>query len=248
VTHALILAAGVGSRLALADDRPKCLVEIGGRPLLDRYLDALEPLGIPVTIAVGHQADAIAAQVGDRARLVFNPRFRQGSVVTLHAALASFASLSDPLLLLDGDVYAPPRFFEALEAHRGNALLIDLGTVFTDEQYMAGITAGEVRQLRRGPVPGHDQQGEWVGFARLEPDATAALRLGVGAQVARGEVTTGYEDALASLLDRHGFAAIATRGAPWVEIDFATDLQRARELAAADHRETRSPSPLTDRP
>ena len=233
MTHALILAAGVGSRLALADDRPKCLVEIGGRPLIDRYLDALDPLGIPVTIAVGHQGDAIAAQVGDRARLVVNPHFRQGSVVTLHAALAAFTAFRDPLLLLDGDVYAPPSFLEALAAHRGNALLVDLGTAFTDEQYMAGITAGAVRQLRRGPVPGHDQQGEWVGFARLEPDAATALRKGVSAQVARGEVMTGYEDALASLLDRHPFAPLATRGAPWVEIDFAADLQRARELAAA---------------
>ena len=40
---AIILSAGQGSRLGhLTDDRPKCLIEFGGRSLLDRQLDALD--------------------------------------------------------------------------------------------------------------------------------------------------------------------------------------------------------------
>lgn len=233
MTHALILAAGVGSRLALPDGRPKCLVDIGGRTLIDRYLDALEPLGIPATIAVGHQADDIATHVGSRAQLVYNEHYREGSITTLHCALSHLPAPISHLLLLDGDVLAPPHFFTALATHDGNALLVDLGTDFTDEQYMAGITDGRIRQLRRGPVPGHDQQGEWVGFARLERDAITALRVGVAAQVARGVVTGGYEDALAALLATHVIAPIPTDGAAWVEIDFPDDLARARTLAGA---------------
>lgn len=229
--HALILAAGVGSRLGLADDRPKCLVEIGGRALLDRYLDALAPLGIPVTIGVGHQAERIAAYAGERAQLVFNPNYKQGSITTLAHAMQHLPSHIEQLLVLDGDVFAPASFFATLAAHDGNALLVDIGTEFTDEQYMAGITGGRVLQLRRGPVPGHEQHGEWVGFARLTRPAIAALRAGVGAQVARGDVSGGYEDALAALLDAQHFVALPTEGAPWVEIDFPADLARARELS-----------------
>jgi len=231
--QALILAAGVGSRLALADDRPKCLVEIDGRTLLDRYLDVLAPLGLEVTIGVGHRAEQIATHVGARARLVRNPDYRLGSVTTLAHCLRALPS-STGLLLLDGDVFAPTSFFSGLAAHPGDALLVDIGTEFTDEQYMAGITAGRVRQLRRGPVPGHDQHGEWVGFARLTAPAVAALRAGVEAQVARGETTGGYEDALAAILSTQHVAALPTQGAPWVEIDFAADLARARELAAVE--------------
>ena len=41
--RALILAAGRGSRMGpLGDVRPKCLVELDGRPLLDRQLAALQ--------------------------------------------------------------------------------------------------------------------------------------------------------------------------------------------------------------
>lgn len=230
--QALILAAGVGSRLALTDDRPKCLVEIGGRTLLDRYLDALGALGVPVTIGVGHRAEHIAKHVGDRARLVTNPDYRLGSVTTLAHSLRALPGDAE-LLLLDGDVFAPASFFSTLAAHDGNALLVDIGTEFTDEQYMAGITGGRVRQLRRGPVPGHEQHGEWVGFARLTAPAVAALRAGVEAQVTRGDVKGGYEDALAAILSTQTVTALPTQGAPWVEIDFAADLERARELARA---------------
>ncbi len=232
--HALILAAGVGSRLTLPEGRPKCLADVGGRALIDRYLDALEPLGVSVTIAVGHQADRIAAHVGDRAQLVYHPDYRLGSVTTLHTALsAGHDGRHRPLLLLDGDVYAPNSFFAALAMHHGNALLVDIGTCFTDEQYMAGINAGRVQSLRRGPVPGHEADGEWVGFARLEPATVVALTIAVRAQVARGAVTGGYEDALASMLGDHVFGALPTANAPWTEIDFPHDLDRARTLAAA---------------
>jgi NDP-sugar pyrophosphorylase family protein len=38
--QAIILAAGVGKRLkTITDQRPKCLIEIGGKTLLARHLD-----------------------------------------------------------------------------------------------------------------------------------------------------------------------------------------------------------------
>jgi NDP-sugar pyrophosphorylase family protein len=43
---AIILAAGMGSRLApLTDDRPKVLVPVLGRPILFRQLDHLTAAG-----------------------------------------------------------------------------------------------------------------------------------------------------------------------------------------------------------
>ena len=44
---AIILSAGQGSRLGhLTDDRPKCLIEFGGRSLLDWQLDTLAANGV----------------------------------------------------------------------------------------------------------------------------------------------------------------------------------------------------------
>ena len=46
-TRALILAGGLGTRLRpLTNTVPKCLIDVGGRPLLDYWIDALERAGI----------------------------------------------------------------------------------------------------------------------------------------------------------------------------------------------------------
>src|SRR5919204_6696664 len=63
---ALILAAGVGKRLwQLTQHRPKCLIEIGGRTLLDRYFRELTAVGIrEATLVVGYKQEMIRAAAG----------------------------------------------------------------------------------------------------------------------------------------------------------------------------------------
>jgi glucose-1-phosphate thymidylyltransferase len=51
--RALVLAAGYATRLyPLTLDRPKALLEVGGKPMLDRVLERLLPMGIDETIVV----------------------------------------------------------------------------------------------------------------------------------------------------------------------------------------------------
>lgn len=50
---ALVLAAGYATRLyPLTLDRPKALLEIGGKPMLDRVLERLQAMGVDETIVV----------------------------------------------------------------------------------------------------------------------------------------------------------------------------------------------------
>ena len=58
---AMILAAGLGTRLRpLTDDRPKALVEVGGRTLLEITLARLRAFGVSeVIINVHHFADMV---------------------------------------------------------------------------------------------------------------------------------------------------------------------------------------------
>lgn len=231
--NALILAAGRGTRLGADGDSPKCLTVVAGQPLLDRYLDALDALGVPVSIVVGFGASHIHTHVAQRAvrpTLIHNSRFVEGSIVSLKVGLES---VSGDLLLLDGDVaFTPSLLRQLLQSAAPNALLVDVGTEFTDEQYMAGINHNRVMTLRRGPVPGHESHGEWIGFAKLSAAAVESFHLLIQQQVLRGETSGGYEDALAQLLQTIPFAAVPTDGAPWVEIDFPADLARAHQLFA----------------
>lgn len=89
---AVLLAAGLGTRLRpLTDATPKCLVPVGGRPLLDIWLDTLSELGVEeVLVNTHHLADQVVDHVASRhgeppVRLLHEPTLR-GSAGTLRAA------------------------------------------------------------------------------------------------------------------------------------------------------------------
>ena len=88
-TAAVILAAGRGSRmLELTAERPKCLVELAGRPLLHWQLDALRGAGIRRILVVrGYAAQCLA---GDFATTE-NPRWAETNMVASLLCAAPFA-------------------------------------------------------------------------------------------------------------------------------------------------------------
>jgi MurNAc alpha-1-phosphate uridylyltransferase len=60
-TRAMVLAAGLGMRMRpLTDTRPKAMVEVSGRMLIDRVLDRLEKAGVSeVVVNIHHHADLL---------------------------------------------------------------------------------------------------------------------------------------------------------------------------------------------
>ncbi|MFI5232994.1 MAG: NTP transferase domain-containing protein [Gemmatimonadales bacterium] len=231
--RAVILVAGRGTRLRATTEMPKCLLAPGGTALIDRYVTQLDSLGVAATVVVGFRGDAVSRRLTELAprhapTVVTNSDYELGSILSLARGLDGFTG---DLLLMDGDVLFDPELLRRLvRAPHGNALLVDVGTAFTGEEYMAGIDAGRVTELRRAAVPRHESSGEWVGFARLDAPAVAALRDAIAVRIAAGETGGGYEDALASILGACDLRCVGTEGLPWIEIDFPEDARRAEAL------------------
>ena len=230
---AVILAAGVGRRLhTLTQYRPKCLIEIGGRPLLYRYFDALLHLGVTrICLVVGYKRELIHEAVAaypsplDVTYLV-NAEFERGSIGSLWVARQA---LDEDAVIMDADLLFHPALLDRLfTSPFPNALLVDETVAQRTEECMVAVRDGRVAALSKHIPKEYDPAGEGVGFLRVAYAAVPSLLRSVGTCVNRGLLDLEYEDALEEFFHEIpvGFEKIG--GLPWIEIDFPEDVERAR--------------------
>jgi molybdenum cofactor cytidylyltransferase len=102
VIGAVLLAAGAGSRLG---NRPKCLLELGGVPLIRRQLIALSGAGIDeVVVVLGHHAERIEPVVqAFPVSLVRNPNPDEGLVSSQRVGLAALSGKIDAAIVVLAD-------------------------------------------------------------------------------------------------------------------------------------------------
>ena len=104
---AIILAAGRGLRMRdLTDERPKCLVEMRGKVLLDWQLEALRGAGVSdIAIVAGYKSELLS----NRGLVEFqNPRWAETNMVSSLACAQEWL-LSEPCIVSYSDI-----FYEAL--------------------------------------------------------------------------------------------------------------------------------------
>lgn len=155
MTAALLLAAGVGSRLRpLTDVLPKCLMPICGRPLLGIWLDMLAAAEIaPIVVNTHHHAGLV------RSYLARSPH-APGIVVAHEPVLlgtggslaANHAALGDgPVLLAHADNLSAfdPRAFMAAFHARPAASVLTMMTFDTDVAASCGIVETDAQGLVR---------------------------------------------------------------------------------------------------
>jgi len=248
--HAVILAAGRGARLLEFNPGgcPKCLLSFGGRSLLERHLDLLYQLGVQqVDLVIGYEADQVIEHVGrlkSRPDVAFhyNPRYQQGSVISLWAARETLES-GTGILLMDADVLCHPAILERLvQSRHANCFLLDREFADGEEPVKIAVKNGAMVDFRKKLPEGleYDLLGESVGFFRFGAECAARIARECARFDAEGLADAPHEEALRNvLLERpDDFAFEDISGLPWIEIDFPEDVVRAREIILPAIRES----------
>ena len=179
--HAVILAAGRGSRLD-GLNQPKTLLDIGGKTLLSRHVETLATLGVGrIDIVVGFEAPMVLSgllpHAGKVALRVIPVEWEgRDSLCSLVAADIA-TSPADTLILMDGDVLYTPEILKRLIAARApNAVLVDRNGDDGEEPVKVCVSGGRIVDFGKRPNRPGDWRGESVGFFKLGRDAARAPR------------------------------------------------------------------------
>jgi mannose-1-phosphate guanylyltransferase len=155
---AVLLAGGLGTRLRpLTDHTPKCLVDVGGRTLLDLWLDALAEIGVAEVLVNTHH---LAARVDDHlarrpggppVRTAYEPELL-GSAGTLRRN-AGFLASESSFLVLNADNVTDFDLRALVDAHEAGGRVATLTVFETARPRECGIV-----EVRDGVMTGFEEK------------------------------------------------------------------------------------------
>jgi len=240
----IILAAGTATRMRpLTNNLPKCLLTVGGKPILQRAIEQVAAVGIEqIGLVIGFHADAIRDFVKKqfpslRIRLIVNPKYEStNNAFSLLMAREFFnaASREDgplhDLLLMDADIVFSPHLLPFLLGEGSpNRIAVRVAGPHDDEEVRVSVDAsGHVMTIGKS-TPLADAYGESIGIEFCSSAAARRLFETVERRVRSGEGRHEfYEASFQALIDQGiRFKAVDVSSFPAMEIDTAEDLRAA---------------------
>jgi len=220
---AVILAAGEGTRLRpLTKTRPKPMLPIGNKPLLEHVLESAREAGIDdFVFVVGYRRERIQSYFGDGDHWNVNIEYviQETQLGTGHALLQAEHTVNDAFLVLNGDrIIDPGAISMVLEKRRDtNGHIIAVTRHQTPENYGVVELDGQTVTAIREKPPARTVQTEYVnaGIYGFEPAVFDALR----------EIDTDGEFGITALFrpDREDHQAVHFDGL-WLDVSYLWDL------------------------
>jgi choline kinase len=236
---AVILAAGIGSRLApLTDNCPKSLLTVGGSIILERMIRNCLSCGMSQFVLVlGHRADEIKRFVdktfrGIRVTYVINEKYHETNT-GYSLMLAASAIGTSEFIKFDADVVFDAKILRQLvDSELPNVLCIDRNIALADEEVKV-IADEQMRVVEIGKlVDPETALGESIGIEKISA-VTGPLLFAELTQMmdSKANAQAYYEAAYERLIDSGvPFHALDITGLNWTEIDTAEDFAAANAM------------------
>ena len=237
----VILAAGMAKRLRpLTDTKPKCLLEVGGKTLLQRTVDAMASAGISEFLVVtGYRANMIRDFLGNllgnsrttpRISYIDNPDYEHNNnIFSLWLAMQELHGKE--VLLMDSDILCDPEAVRRVASQECSALAMQRHELGEEEMKIvvdADFNITEISKTCRI----EDAVGESVGIEKMTPEYTEAIYQELRKMILDEDlIDIFYERAFERLIPQgHTFKVVDTTDLFSYELDTPEDFQKATDL------------------
>jgi choline kinase len=234
---AIILAAGRGSRMgALTDERPKCLAEVKGVPLVEHQLSALRKGGVSsVGIVTGYKSDLLQSY-GDKR--FHNPRWSQTNMVASLLCAKEWLLESNCIISYSDIYYQPDIISKLIESNESEDVLISydpdwlslwskrFDNPLDDAESFNLDDEGYVKEIGQKVGSLEQIKGQYMGLIVF----TSGLWQKWSSEIESLGVDNLYmTDLLQTLIEKGVRVKAVANTEPWFEVDNAHDLEVCNE-------------------
>ena len=232
---ALILAAGRGSRMkSLTGNKPKCLIELNGRPLIELQLEAIRAAGIDeIAIVTGYKSEMLGVYNLER----FHNDLWEQTQMVFSLSCASQWLDSGPCIVSYSDIFYEKEIVELLKSTKANlALAFDprwlelwqgrFDDPLEDAETFCLNDDNTVADIGGVPISLREIQGQYMGLLKFEPDGWHALKDIFDSLNIADQKSIDMTSILQKLIEKRvmPIQALETRGA-WGELDSQSDVE-----------------------
>ena len=233
----VILAAGMAKRLRpLTDTKPKCLLEVGGKTLLQRTVDAMQSAGATQFLVVtGYKAEMIrefiklhypnlCVQFLDNADYEHN-----NNIFSLWMAIQQLHG--QEVLLMDSDILCDPEAVRRVACQNVPALAMQRHELGDEEMKIVVDEAFNITEISK-TCSADDAIGESVGIEKMTTGYTEAIYQELKKMILdEGLIDIFYERAFERLIPQgYTFKVVDTTDLFSYELDTPEDFERATAL------------------
>lgn len=230
---ALILAAGLGTRLApITNDRPKSMVSVNGKPILVKQIENLMNNGVnDITIITGYKSEVIEKLVSEKypnINIIKSVDYMNTNNM-YSAYLARKVLENEDFLMMNADVYYDESIItELLKDNYINSIVTDIGSY--NEESMKVIEKDNRIVSISKTISKEDALGNSIDVYKFSKEAGKLFFNKCSEYIEKkSELKLWSEVALNDILSEIKFTACPLKGR-WVEIDNHEDLQLATDL------------------
>lgn len=217
----------------LTDEKPKCLLEVGGKTLLQRTVDAMISAGVKEFVVVtGYRAEMIREFLTvhyplSTIHFIDNPDYEHNNnIFSLWLAMQKLHG--QEVLLMDSDILCDPEAVRRVARKTNPALAMQQHELGEEEMKIVVDEAGRITEISKTCSPA-DAIGESVGIEKMTPAYTEAIYQELRKMILdEGQIDIFYERAFERLIPQgHTFEVVDTTDLFSYELDTPEDLEKA---------------------